>query len=440
MRLRVAAIVLLASLVLASYAVAQDGGHGPNSGGDGDSGGMGGMDGNSTDGHHDGREMRDGGRDASHRMEQRWDNMSADHREKGLERAEQHGLFARLSYDASTGMVDGRFLHAHLVASSATFHDYTTRDVLGNHTFFAQIAPSAFTPNGTVRVTGSVLHVLGTGLTVLVHNNPTGTFQARAEGGPVTLTFTLAAGTTIQNQTAREVKIGAGDVHGHLMTNGNASIAVSGSTLTVTLAAGDSAMFRAHPTGMDADLLHSQNKAFENRLLGTTAGIADGDGQALDDATEDGAAAEPTDIGAGHVRFNVSSEHHGPRVLFLDVDGSTVDPSHAAQLQVTLDGQAVPRDSIDNVVAQNRSAAAITTDANGVVHLVVRIPHFSSYTLALVDPVATGSGGSSGTSGSASGGSSASSSGGASQGSPGLDLAALALAIAGVAFVVRRRA
>lgn len=373
------------------------------------------------------------GRSGDHRMDA-WERMDPAKREMGMSRAEDHRMFGRLQYDKETGDVAGRFVRFHLVAETGQMHGLASSDGVVNHTFFRAVTPSRASLEDP-RVTGSVLHVVGDNYTFMAHNNPTATLHWRAAAN-MTLKFELAAGASIANTTAREVRIATAAIHGHVLSNGNASIRVAGTTLLVTLARGESAMFRAHPSGMDTTLLHAQNRAFTHRVLGSVVNVADGGGQPVEDATDDGATAQAISIGRGHARFNVSSTQHEGRVLFLALDGGTINPANATRIQVTLDSQAMPRAaSIDAVVANSQGAAATVTDtASGITYLVVRIPHFSSYVLAIVDP-GVGSGATSGTT---SGGAT---SGPTSEGASGLGapLAILALAVVALAWAARRR-
>lgn len=387
-----------------------------------------------TAGAHDGRGPPEGrgyeergheGRASADRMEAAWGHLNASARDAGLARAEAHGLFARLAYDAGSGNVEGRFVRFHLVASTAQMHDYTIRDGTTNLTFFSEVTPQPFSASAGPRVTGSVLHVLGENVTVLAHNNPTGALQIRADGANATVSFQLASSAKVLNATAREVKIGVGAAHGHILSSGNASIDVNGTLVTVQLAPGEAAMFRGHPSKVDASILHAQNKAFTSGVLGSVVHIADGDGAPVQDESDLGVAVEASEIGRGHLRATVSSDNPAGRVIFLAVDGTTIDPAHAAAIQVTLDGKAVPRAaSLDSVVSTNQSAVAFTTDAaSGAVYLAIRIPHFSSYVLAIVDP-------SSGTPAAQSGSVS-------SKASPGAAILLVAVALLGAA--IRRR-
>jgi len=376
--------------------------------------------------------LSDPGRSGEHRMDS-WERMDPAKREMGMDRAEDHRMFARLLHDKVTGDVLGRFIHFHLVTGTGQMHDLASSDGVANHTFFRAITPSRAVLQDP-RITGSVMHLVGDNYTLMAHNNPTAAMHWRATAN-MTLKFELAAGASIANATAREVRIATAAIHGHVLTNGNSSISVAGTTLMLRLAPGESAMFRAHPSGLNTTLLHAQNRAFTQRVLGSVVHVADGGGQPVEDAADDGATAQAIAIGRGHVRFNVSSTQHEGRVLFLAIDGQTIDPARAATIQVTLDGKAMPRAaSIDAVVANSQGSVAFTTDAAaGITYLAVRIPQFSSYVLAILDP---GMGGSDGTSQTSATGAT---SGPTSQGAPGAGFAVLALAVVGLAVALRRR-
>lgn len=379
------------------------------------------------------------------RMSERWDHMESARRDAALARAESHRMFAKFSYEASTGQVTGRFVAFHLAAAQGAIHDVRILDGANSTSFLAGVTPSSFSATTAPRVTGAVLHVPGANVSFMAHNNPTGGIQWHARAN-VTLTFALATGATVGFNESREVQVRAGTIHAHILTNGNASIQVAGSTVTVRLAAGEAAMFRAHPASQETTVLHGENKAFKGRTLGASVRIADGGGVALQDDTPITVGVETRTIRAGRAEMEVSSEHHGAQVVFLTFDAETLTPRNAANLSVELSGtKAVVLPSVDAVLAAPGLAAFVRGDAAlGTVQVVLRVPHFSSYTLAVTDlsipaPGATTSPGSS---------PAATTSGAVSpsgtttaKGSPAPAAALLALAVlAAAAVVLRRRA
>lgn len=370
--MRSALLAAALCLVLAVSAAAQHGGR-PDGAGS-----------SSTDTHGPGHEGMGGdgpmgAHDHLHQSMTHWDNASAGAREKGMARAEQHGLFARLTLDAD-GYVAGRFVTAHL--ASDTLHAYTVVD--GQPIpFFSAITWSD--PIASPRVTGSVLHLPGAGVSGMLHNNPTAQLQFHADNA-TTVTFHLATNATATLSSAQEARVLAGGIHGHVLAhNGTVTFDNATATVVVHLEAGGVAMFRAHPAKTDGALLHAENRAFTHGLMGATVRIADGGGEALEESDGGDVDATATSISNGTVQLTVGSEQHAGKLVTLVFDAGTLPASRLDALRIRLDGRDVPRAQPDALVDQNRTAAHVSA-AGGQVFVALRFEHFSSYALSIEDP------------------------------------------------------
>lgn len=384
-------------------------------------------------------------RNETGRMEDRWNRIPAAARDRILANAERHHLFGKFAYDATTGAVTGRYVTFTLDAVTGALRDVVVHNP-GNATtyaFFSSVTPTPFTADGSARVTGSVLHVPGTNVSFMAHNNPTATLQYRADA-PTDVTFTLAAGTSVLLSTAHEVQVRSLPIHGHILLHGNGTLAATNSTVTAHLAAGDSLQFVAHTPGIDATWLHTQNLLFQRGTLGTNVRVAAGSGtEAGEDESPQAVDTQTTSVAPGRVVLNISSAQHGAQVLFLTLDGAAIAPADAAHADVILGSEHLVRlPSIDAVVNAPGHAAWIQADnATGTTQVVVRVAHFSSYALTIASlGQATGGGASStpaSTPGATTGAAGAGSTSG--KGSPPAAVGLAAVALVAAAVALRRR-
>ncbi|MHB8633141.1 MAG: hypothetical protein ACYDBQ_04110 [Thermoplasmatota archaeon] len=364
------------------------------------------------------------------RAEDRWNRTSPEARDRGLARADGHHLFSQIRVVGD--LVTGRYLSFHLNDTTGAITNFL---VLDGRTvpLFSSIVPSAFHASRSPRATGAALDIPGENLSASVHNNPT--LELRYEAGaPVTVTFHFANGTA--NGTGREVELHVGALDGHLLANGNGSLQVGGGTITASLKAGDTLLFRLHPQGGDEKLMRAEDDAFKSHLLGSALRIADGGGAAVMDEASDGVGADTQEIRHGHLTLNISSDQHQERVLFLSVDPETLPGADASHVAVNLSGVPLTLESsVDAAIATPGSAFVEADNSTGGVQVAVHVAHFSSYALVLADivPPAPTTSDAAGTSSGGSGQAPAISS--ATHGAP----AGLAVAVVALAFALLRR-
>lgn len=384
------------------------------------------------------------------RAEARWNALSEKAREKGLKRAEDSHLFGRLAYESGTGIVSGAFVRFHLDAATGTLTDFMVRNATGLVPVFTSVTPSAFTAGDAAAVHGSVLHVDGAPVSFNVHNNPTAQATYRAAGN-VTLTLVAQPGVKINVSGPHEAKLTVGGMHLHVLAHSNATLAVTGSTLTVTLVAGESLMLRAHPPGVDGTALHTENYAFLHGLLGALVRVAGTDGNAsVEDGEHIDAEGHATHVRHGRVELNVSSEQHEGRIMVFTIDAAALEPSHAARIVARLGDTDMTRvASIDALVAATGWAYYLGPSAdNKSVVVAIKVAHFSSYAIALADLDVAGSnvaasGATDAPAGTSGNGAPAGTSAGASgaTGTPSPSVAVVAVAVlAAVLLALRRRA
>ena len=369
---------------------------------------------------------KEGGADPGRKEDRRkesWERLSPEQRQKGLEQAEKHGLFARFNLDEATGNVQGRYLSFHIVTGTAAIHNVVSID--GDRpTRFLDAAEAEGANGGSVQMMGAILRDDAGAVELTAHNNPTGGITWKA-GADVTLRFRLAPGAEVANGTdAREVRFSVGGPHAHLLTNGAAGFDRSGPEVTVRLAEGEMASFRAHPAG-DA-LLHQQNDWFKAGKLGAQLRIAEGDGMPVEDGTEMDVRAMTKEIKRGRVVVEIESDQHEARMVVVAVDGATLDGN--GTITASLNGTDLARAS-DAATVQPGQFAVVKAPSGKAVTVLVFVPHFSSFALAIASTSAGG----------AQDGTSAGSTS-ASSGAPGPGLALAALALVAVAIALRRRA
>lgn len=377
-----------------------------------------------------GERPRDDRREMRHEAMERWDGLNHTQRERGLARAEAHGLFARLAHDNATGQATGGFLSFHLQADAGAIHDVRVR---ANRTaalvpLLAGVTPSPYTAGGSPVARGAMLRLDGGNVDFTAHNDPSASLTWHA-ASPTNLTFALAPGLRPVLTDAKEVRITIGATHAHIVSNAGASLRIANATVVASLGAGDSAMVRMHPLH-GGEALHDMLAAFRQHRMGAALRIADAGGVAAEDGESTDVQASTKEIRRGRVVLDVSSEQHQGRVLFLTLDNGTFDLARLHELAASLNGTALRLvgKTADVLAAADGAFAAVASDDKKTVTVVVAVPHFSSYALALTQPLPAGSD---------AGATSASGTDGASRGAPGLGAGAL-LAV-GLALLLARR-
>ncbi|HEX2021517.1 MAG TPA: hypothetical protein VHH36_02310, partial [Candidatus Thermoplasmatota archaeon] len=318
--------------------------------------------------------------------EQDFNNLSANARERGLARAEAAKHFARWSY--ADGNASGRFVSFRLDEETGNLTSFTVVTGNGSTTFFAAVTPDAFEGNGSAKAHGAVLHLDADEGGFSAHNNPTAHFAYTETGAGMNVTFLLAGGAnaTVNGTQATVV---AGNLHGHVLVTGNATLTLSADnrTLVAALTEGDKAVFLGHPAdapGATANL-HALKDAIAKGRVGAVTTIVDADGAPLEDRASFGVLARAKSVGKGHANLTVESDEPRGRAVVVNLDSSIVDPADDGKVNVTLDGRPVPRAAnVTQVLdAQGTSASVfVNRTANGV-QVVVYVPGFSAHDLAI---------------------------------------------------------
>lgn len=445
-------LALLLSLVVLAPALAQTGGPGP--------------------GARRGPMDRAAERDATGMHEREWSNLSETARTRGLERAEQARLFARFTY--ANGNASGRFVTFTLDPATGALTNYAVLANNSTSAFFARVAPTGFTGNGTPKVHGATLVLDGGNQTFAAHNNPTGLFAYRGEN--VSVAFTLAPGANATAESGnRSAQVTVGNLHGHVILNGNGTLNVSATTITATSADPmGGVLFAAHPSGPDAGVatanLHAMRDAVAQGRLGGILSVVDADGAAVGDATYLGVAMRARNVSQGRVNVTVSSPDPAGKSVVIQLDGSIVNASQLASLAVTLDGRAIPRaanatNALLSAPGTPGAAWFVSNGTGGGVQVIVDVPGFSEHDIGIsttaatgpvaTTPIASTPGGTVPATGTPAGTSPAATSPatgatptptgttgneGGEKGSPGFGLALLVAALAAVAVLARRRA
>jgi hypothetical protein len=390
-----------------------------------------------------------------HEMHEReWANLSEAARTRGLERAEQAKLFARFTY--ANGNATGRFVSFHLDPATGALMDYGVRANNSTTTFFTSVMPAGFVGNGTARVHGAQLVLDGGDQTFRAHNNPTGMFAYRGENVSVTFTLPAGANATAENGN-RSAMVTAGNQHGHVILNGNGTLAVSGTTITATATDGmGGVLFAAHPSdaGIATANLHAMRDAMAQGRLGGMLSVVNAEGSAVTDATYLGVAMRARNVSQGRANVTVDSADPSGKAVVIHLDESIVSAAQMANLTVTLDGRAIPRaaNATNALLGASGSpnAAYFVTNASGAVQIIVSVPGFSEHdigistTAAGAGPVVqTPTGGVTPMGATPAGATptptGAATTGGDGNDSPGFGLALLTAALVAVAVLLRRR-
>lgn len=323
---------------------------------------------------------------ARHTEEHEWEGIPMRMRDAGMARAERHGMFARMQADAG-GNVSGRFVSFQYAQDIGTIHDFTVK--YGNATgmFFSAITPSPFVQDGRAPfVAGAQFGDPNSGLTVRSHNNPTVLTGWHSQANGTTLTFTLAAGATTfqRSPDGKQVRINQGDLHGHILTNGNRTVDNTTNTVTVTLDRGDIALFMAHPLiGPKAQVLHLMNGLFVARRLGAIVNLADGGGQAIVDKFEAEVGVNVTRIGPRSLTITASANVSGPRILIFIVDPDTLDGDRADRIRARLNNVTVNATNSETDVEGGSDARVHILRGHRMAMILIKIPRFSTQTITL---------------------------------------------------------
>lgn len=323
-----------------------------------------------------------------------WGNLSENARSRGLARAEEAKLFARLTY--AEGNATGRFVSFGLDPATGTLTSYAVRHGGGagaapNATLlFSRVTPGGFAGNGTPQVHGARLTLAGANGTLAVHNNPTALLNLR--GANLTVTFDAAPGVTFSSDVNRTVLVTAGAFHGHVMTLGeDVDVRVTNASLTVaTGAQGGGILFAAHPGdgGLATANLHAVRDVAASGRVGGLLTVVNADGSAVTDAVHLGVTMRARNVGQGRANVTVSSDDPESRAVVVLLDSTVVNlTAPGADLTVTLDGRAIPRApraaSVLEGTLQASWHATNATDGRGGVQVLVHVPGFSEHHIGI---------------------------------------------------------
>lgn len=372
---------------------------------------------------------------ATHTPRHRWDSMPEAARTKALQRAEQHGMFAKMDMDAG-GNVTGRFVSFHYAKDIGTIHDFTVKHGTQSALLFDAITPTPFTLSEQPSVSGNVFRSPTNGLGVAVHNNPVAlshwSVPANATQS-VTLTFDVAAGVNRTNNNGHSARLDKGTGHVHLVSKGNVTLTNSSSGISATIPPGERLMLMAHPpSGHMAAFLHTLNSLYEKGLLGGVHWMVGVDGTPAVDGFQTDANVTVKAIRRGHVTIGADAAVTGPRVFVFVVDPETLNPQRADKIKAKINGAAVGEAASEEDVAAGTQAKVRVVRGQDVAVVFVMVPHFSTQTIVLEEEGATGTT----TPFSDTFGDGAS---GQTTGTPGPDLAALGVAVAIAGLVLGRR-
>lgn len=319
------------------------------------------------------------GQGRSQKMKAAWNNISEAKKEMGLAKADEHRQFAKFQYDATSGNATGRFVTFKLLTPTGTIQNFTVKNGTASTEFFDAITPSTYTAGDTPYVTGAVLHIPSTNLTIRAHNNPTTLTSWQSGVNGLNVTFKLHAGATLPANATKDVKVTIGSLHGHIVTNGNATPVFGSGQVMVKLDKGEKVMFRAHPSGVAATQnLHDANAAFASGKLGAVVTVADGGGVAIEDIESNDVDVETTHIENQHVMLEADASVTGSRVLFIMIVKGTIDGSKLDRLIIKVGGAAAQKVSTAaNATASTMATYSVTDTVNGT-QFVINVPHFSA--------------------------------------------------------------
>lgn len=317
-----------------------------------------------------------------------WANLSESAKAKGLSRAENAHLFAKLTY--ANGTAAGRFVSFGLDNATGVVTNYAVLAGNNSTTFFASVTPDAFNATDDVRVTGSILRLYGENATLKVHNNPLGLAQWNTADAGLTLTFALAANVTAANDTANNtLRLTASGIHAHLILP-NGSFAVDNGTVTATMPANATLLFAAHPAngGLLVRDLHAVRDAAGNGTVGAIVSVAGSDeDEPVDDAVDvGGVSAHATHARNGTATIHVSGDSPRGKAIVIHLDNATLPGTNVT---VMLDNQTVHEAALGDALRATGAAVNVTRSADGVT-VVVAVPHFSDHDIVLASTSTSG--------------------------------------------------
>lgn len=327
---------------------------------------------------------RSGSRDDS--WESRTEKIPAERMNKAFARAEARGLFGKFSFDLATQKATGKFVNFTWDSSTKSVKNYTVRGapVLDS----LSLSPALNVTK--VKNVGSVLRVRGSNGGIAIHNNPLGLIRVHANAS-LTATFTLPAGaaTAAFGDAGKSIRINYAAphnaTHAHVVRLGNATIANSTGTITVTMGDGDGLLFAVHPPATNFKHLE---KSFHSELLATSKGhyggsidVISADGSPVDVPVDLGVGLSTQSMAAGRVVIKATGEGKG-RVVLIRIDP---DVFMKAKVKVKLDGQdvAVGNDTTVTLGTEPTSAAASVETTDETVTAAVSLSSFSDHTITI---------------------------------------------------------
>lgn len=361
-------VLLLLVLALGSPLVESQGGGPGSGGGPGAGGGM----------------PRGGERERVLAAEeaQEWGGANATARGRGLERAQDVGLFGKLEW--SDGRATSRFVSFGFAQGDVT--DFAVGPADDSTAYFARIDVEGFV--GEPVATGSVLRALGNETFFAAHANPTALFSYRVRNAVLNLTFTFADGVVATSEGPRSFVVAApGGAHGHVVLTQAASstLAADGRSANVTLGPHARLLFLHHAQGaaLSSSLHALRDAAASDRVGGMLALVGDANGPVQDRVFLSGVTLRADHAADGRAEIVASSEAPQSRVVVLHLDPASIGLAEGADVTVTLDGVEVPLAAgAAEAFDSTQPLAHVTKGATGV-QVVVAIDRFSDRTIGI---------------------------------------------------------
>ncbi len=305
-----------------------------------------------------------------------------------MDKAENARMFGLFTYDANTGEVSGRFVDF-IISDNGVVSDYTLKTEKGDYTVFAEAYMEEFTPAGSPLMEGAMFQYSADEGLLMAHNNPAGLLHFTTMVGGNTVIYDLADGYTARLlPDSYNVEITGTGFTGYII-NGNSSITIENSTVTVELYGASQSLFRAMPKESvvaEKNMEKISEKINEGKIIGEIS-VSGYEGEHEIDSMryQNNMELKLQRMEQNRIEIQVSGDFNEGKCIVINTDSDTVSISEGQKIQVSFDGKVMERaGNIDEVLDANDATPRYYVEQgdNGY-QISVYIPHFSEHTITV---------------------------------------------------------
>lgn len=308
-------------------------------------------------------------------------------RDMAFRLAEQYAMFGGLDLDL--GRLDGAFLNLTIEETTGALLNLTVQKPFGSVIVFRTVTAST-AATGLASVDGSMFTFENSAVAISLHNNPAVGLVHTARLQDITIEYELAAGMSAVVEPG-SVYLSGNGLRGRVAAFGEASVAIVGDRVVVSLSAGTSSAFRVLMVDGESvagaidqmsisDAFGEDQVAAESFLISLEGAVLSDDIRYLP------VSVSSRLLGSGIVEVTVESDLPVGNSIALYLHEGVLDGRHREPLVIELDGAPLqPASSADEALMATASTVHVSAAPDGAL-IIAHIDSSSTHTLLIRAP------------------------------------------------------